>query len=201
MRCGLFAFLLLAGAACAQPNGILLVAKPGMIDPNFRQAVVAVARAEDGSTVGVILNRPTASRLAEIAPDLENAGRFADPVSIGGPVMKQVIVAMFVADHEPEERAFQLVPNVYLTLHPRIIERLLAGPGGKVRLFAGFAGWAPRQLEAEMAEGTWYALRATESLLFRQDTSGLWRELVDQASGGRAANDDAASALAAILGP
>lgn len=185
MKFAWFVLLLLAAPAGAEANGILLVAKPGMIDPNFREAVVAVTRADDGSTVGVILNRPTGARLAELAPDLHHAERFPDPVSIGGPVMQQVIVAMFTAEQAPEERAFQIVPRVYLTMHPRIIERFLAQPGGTVRLFAGFAGWAPRQLEAEMAEGTWYALRASESVLFRKDTSGLWRELVDQASSGR----------------
>lgn len=70
-----------------------------------------------------------------------------------------------------------------------------------MRLFAGFAGWAPQQLEGEMEEGAWYALRASEAVLFRKDTAGLWRELVEQASGGRASGDDAARALAAILDP
>src|SRR5258706_5066080 len=52
-------------AAAAQYNGILLVAKPDLRDPNFRETVIAVTRAPDASTVGVILNRPLDKRLTE----------------------------------------------------------------------------------------------------------------------------------------
>ena len=169
MRLWLIVLAVLAAPALAQPNGVLLVAKPGRVDPNFRETVIVVTQAQDGSTVGVILNRPL------------NAELFA-----GGPVMREVTVALFVADRAPEEAAFQVLPRVYLTMHPRTIDQLRARPGGAVRLFAGFAGWAPRQLEAEMAAGAWYALRASEAVLFRKNTSGLWRELVDQAQERRA---------------
>ena len=174
----IFAFLL-AGSSWAQPNGILLVAKPGMADPNFKETVVAVTRAADASTVGVILNRPTGQRHGE------------RPLYDGGPVMKQVLVAMFAADEAPKDAAFPVLPRIYLSMHPRNIDALLSSPGDRVRFFRGFAGWAPRQLEAEMQTGSWYAVRATESVLFRTDTAGLWRELVDQASGARTEKDGA----------
>ena len=191
----LLAALALTGFAQAQPSSILLVAKPGMADPNFRETVLVVTRAADAATVGVILNRPLATRLADLAPELSGAQKFRDPVSRGGPVMQQVVVALIAADEAPKDAAFELLPHVYLTLHPRNIEAQLARPAARMRLFAGFAGWAPRQLEAEMAQGAWYALRATESVLFRKDTSGLWRELVDQASGPRTGNDPASVAI------
>src|SRR5437667_106334 len=68
---------------------------------------------------------------------------------------------------------------------------LVAQPGARMRLYAGFSGWAPRQLEAEMASGSWYVLRATEELVFRKDTTGMWRELVERARGSRVARDPA----------
>lgn len=176
MKSWLLALLLLAGPACAQPNGILLVAKPGLADPNFSETVIVATRSPDGSTVGVILNRPLERRV-------EN---YADRVYAGGPVMREVLVALFAADEPPQDAAFRVLPHVYLTMHPRNIERLLALPGTTARLFAGFSGWAPRQLEAEIDQGGWYAVRANEAVLFRKDTSGLWRELVDQANGPRA---------------
>jgi len=184
----LFVLALVAGPAFAD-SGILLVAKPQLVDPNFKEAVVVVARAQDGSTVGVILNRPLGTRLAEVAPNWPGAEKYPEPLYAGGPVMREVVVALFTADTPPEDSAFHVLPHVWLTMHPRIIDRLLSRRGGAVRLFAGFAGWAPQQLEAEMDEGAWYALRASESVLFRKDTSSLWRELIEQAGGGRAAND------------
>jgi putative transcriptional regulator len=110
--------------------------------------------------------------------------------------MPQVVVALFAADETPKEAAFQVLPGTYLTMHPRNIEMLLARRGARVKLFAGFSGWAPRQLEAEMAGGSWYALRATDAVLFRTDTSALWRELVDQASGPRTGIDPATEVAA-----
>jgi putative transcriptional regulator len=165
----------------AQTTAIVLVARPGLADPNFRETVIVVTRAPDASTVGVILNRPTKTR----------SDKFKQPLYAGGPVMQQVVLAMFEAAEPPNDAAFEVLPHVYLTMHPRNIDALANRPPKRVRLFSGFAGWAPRQLEDEVAGGSWYALPASEAVLFRQDTSGLWRELVDQASGARTATDSA----------
>ena len=200
MKRWLFVLALIASPVFAD-NGILLVAKPSLVDPNFKETVVIVARAQDGSTIGVILNRPLTIRLADLAPGFPGAERYEEPLFAGGPVMREVVVALFAADEPPQDAAFPVLPDVYLTLHPRNIERLLAHPGERVRLFSGFAGWAPQQLEAEMDQDAWYALRASESVLFRKDTSDLWRELVDRASGGRAANDPARAVLTGVIAP
>jgi len=165
--------LMIPAAALAQPNGVLLVAKPALRDPNFAQAVVLVTRSADGGTVGVILNRPSERR---------HAGHV---VYAGGPVLQQVIVALYESDSEPQAAAFTVLPNVYLTMHPKNVDALVAQPATRMRLFAGFSGWAPRQLEAEIDVGGWYVMRATPALVFRTDTSGMWNELVEQAGGAR----------------
>ena len=168
-------FCLLAGAAAAQPveppNAVLLIAKPELRDPNFRQTVVLVTQAEDGSTVGVILNRPTG----------EKDERSGEAVHFGGPVMPGMTVALFRAESAPQAPAFPVLRRVYLSMHPRIIEPLLAGPRGNYRLYSGFSGWAPRQLQGEMARNDWYVLPASEELLFRKETEGMWRELLERA--------------------
>lgn len=180
---------LLALQVCAQPNGILLVAKPGLPDPNFSETVVLVTRGEEGNTVGVILNRPTGQRVRDIAPQFAGAQKFTQPVYAGGPVLKQVLVALYASDTAPAAAAFEVLPHVYLTLHPKNIEAVLAAPPPNVRLYAGFSGWGPRQLETELDAGGWYVLRATEALVFRRDTSTLWSELVEQARGSRTSRE------------
>ena len=169
---------LCAAAAAAQPqaepaNGILLVAKPGLLDPNFRQTVVLVTQAADASTVGVILNRPTTRKH-------EKTG---EVIYSGGPVMRQVLVALFRAEREPEGSVFHVLKDVYLSMDPRNIEMLLQTRGERYRLFAGFAGWAPGQLQSEMQRDGWYMLPASADLAFRADTAGLWEELVRKARG------------------
>jgi len=177
--------LLAASSAFAQPNGILLVAKPGMPDPNFSETVVLVAWAEDSSTVGVILNRPSMQQLVDIAPNWPGAVDFKQPIYSGGPVMRQVLVALFESKEEPKARAFRVLPNLYLSMHPGNLEPLVARPPARMRLYAGFSGWAPRQLESEVDRGTWFMLRATEDVIFRKDTTGMWQELVEKAQGSR----------------
>jgi putative transcriptional regulator len=191
MRWIVLAAALAAAAAHAQqhepPNAILLVAKPGLADPNFRQTVVLVTQAEDSSTIGVILNRPTRLRLAELLRGMPGAERHAEPVFFGGPVMPGAIVALFHSEKPPEAPAFHVLQEVYLTMHPANIEALLAAPQRRYRLYAGFSGWAPRQLQGEMARDGWFVLAPDAELLFRSDVSGMWDELLAKTRGRRTA--------------
>ena len=161
MKALFFSFFLLVQIHPHPPNAVLLVAKPDLLDPNFRETVVLAHQAEDGSTVGVILNRPQ------------------EPLAFGGPVMRQIPVVLFRAAQPPEAPAFHVLPDVYLSMHPQNVDN-----GAQTgRLFAGFAGWAPGQLESELARDGWYVLPASEEIVFRKDTRGLWEELVRKALG------------------
>ena len=188
-RLALLVAMFVAAPLCAQPNGVVLVAKPELADPNFRETVVLVTRTDEGSTVGVILNRPDTRSLADIAPRFRGAQDFKQPVYAGGPVLREVIVALYKAKAPSAEGAFRVLPQVYLTMHPAIIERLLAAPPREMRIYSGFCGWAPQQLEAEIAAGSWYVLPANEEIVMRRETSGLWAELVAKASGARTTID------------
>lgn len=176
------AFLIAASVAVGQPpaerpNGVLLVAKPSLTDPNFRETVVLVTQAPDASTVGVILNRPTQQRH-------EKTGEM---VHAGGPVMTEVILALFGAESAPTASAFRVTENVYLSMHPANVGTLPSRPGQRVRFFKGFAGWAPGQLQRELQLDSWFVLPVTEDVLFRKDTRGLWKEMIEKARGSRAA--------------
>jgi len=181
----LAAALAFAGAAVAQQNdpanGLFLIAKPGLIDPNFRQTVVLVTQAEDYSTVGVIINRPTDLKLEVFLREGGPATRYKDVVFAGGPVMREVIVALFRSESTPEAPAFHVLKDLYLSMHPQNLQALLAGSGARYRLYAGFSGWAPRQLESEMQREGWYILPADVETVFRKDMSGVWQELVQRA--------------------
>ena len=195
-RWALVFLALVAGSVFAQPNGIVLIAKPGMPDPNFSETVVLVTWTEEGTTVGVVLNRPSVRRLVDIAPNWPGAEDYKEQIYSGGPVMRQVLVALFESQTEPKERAFRVLPHSYISMHPAVLEPLIARPPTRMRLYAGFSGWAPRQLEAEVDRGTWYMLRATEDVIFRKDTTGMWRELVEKAQGSRTSRDSPARVAA-----
>ena len=118
-RAAFAALLFCAAQAAAQgPNGVFLVAKPSLTDPNFRETVVLVTQTEDASTVGVILNRPTGLKLTQFLKEPFETGKYADPVFFGGPVMRQALVAVFHSDDPPAAAAFHVLRKLYISMHP-----------------------------------------------------------------------------------
>jgi putative transcriptional regulator len=162
-------------------NGLLLVAKPSLRDPNFEKTVVLVTQTEEASTVGVILNRPTELKLSLFLSEEFETKNYRDAIYFGGPVMRQALVTLFRSDKVPEAPAFHVLKGVYLTMHPDNVGALLADPKARYRIYAGFSGWAPRQLESEFVRDGWYVLPADEETLFRAATEGMWEELLERA--------------------
>ncbi len=175
-------FLALISTASGQdkPNGVLLIAKPNLVDPNFRETVVLVTQTPDASTVGVILNRPAPGR----------GEKRGEALYFGGPVMPQVSVALFASERAPAAPAFHVIRGVYLSMHPGNVESLPSRPGQRYRLFQGFSGWGPGQLERELELDSWFVMPASAEIVFRADTRGMWRELLEKVRGGRADAQD-----------
>jgi putative transcriptional regulator len=163
-------------------NGLFLVAKPTLGDPNFAKTVVLVTQTEDASTVGVIINRPSPLELEKFLSDEFETKNYRDRIYFGGPVMRQAIVAVYRSETVPAAAAFHVLKNVYLTMHADNLKLLLANPDAQYRLYAGFSGWAPRQLESEFMRDGWFVLPADAAMLFRKSADGLWEELVERAS-------------------
>jgi putative transcriptional regulator len=163
-------------------NGLFLIAKPTLLDPNFARTVVLVTQTEDASTVGVIINRPSTLQLPDMLSRDFPTQSYRDAIYFGGPVMRQAIVAVYRSETVPAAAAFRVLKNIYLTMHGDNLKLLLASPGAQYRLYAGFSGWAPRQLESEFVRDGWYVLPADEAMLFRKSADGLWEELVERAA-------------------
>ena len=179
------AVLALAQPAAAQQNlpanGLFLVAKPSLADQNFARTVVLVTQTEDSGTVGVILNRPSSLKLSDFLSKEFDTANYKGLLYFGGPVMRQALVVMFRSESTPAAAAFHVLKDVYLTMHPDNIESLLANSAARYRVYAGFSGWAPRQLESEIMRDGWYFLQADEATVFRESTDGLWEELLERA--------------------
>ena len=168
--------------AQARPNGVLLVARPELTDPNFVETVVLVTRHAHGGAVGVVLNRPTALTLAEAFPSNERLRGRQDVVFQGGPVARGTAVFVFRAPARPPE-ALHVLEDVYLSLDRGLLERLLAGPSlPALRVYAGYAGWAPGQLEAEIHGGGWHVLDPDAATIFEADPRTIWRTLLRRAT-------------------
>jgi len=184
-RAALLALVVLAAAAHAQGSSrtFLLVARPGMPDPNFSETVVLVVQGEGAEATGVILNRPTDRSLAELLPG-DRFKPFTDPIFFGGPVARQGLFAVFEADKFAG--AMPMLPGLYLAMTPDSIDTLLKDPPAKIRFFSGYSGWAPGQLQAELERGDWLIVDADVHTVFLRDTSRLWQDMVRRARAVRA---------------
>jgi putative transcriptional regulator len=174
---------LLAGPATAQKPregaAILLIADPGLSDPNFRQSVVLVSGHRGiAGPIGVIINRPTAVRLAQALPDVKALSGLEDKVYFGGPVSTQALFYVFRSPTKPDD-AIEVAPGVYMDWGGDRLKALLARdqPTEGLRVYAGHSAWAPGQLEAEVARGSWKAARPEERIIFSGKPETLWGEL------------------------
>lgn len=168
-----------AAAGQAHERTLLLVAKPGMSDPNFRETVVLVTQDEKANAVGLILNRPTQRSLASILPG-ERFKRFTEPVFFGGPVEANGLFALFRAEASPGE-AVAILPGVFLAGNPATLDALMHKPPSSIRFYAGYSGWGPAQLRGELERGDWHVLNADAETVFTKDTRDLWNRLLRMA--------------------
>jgi putative transcriptional regulator len=156
-------------------RGTLLIAGGGLFDPNFRKTVVIVADHDEAGSAGVVLNRRADVPVEEAAPSLASLVAPDTPLFLGGPVQPQSAVVL--ADFEHPELAEKLVVgSIGLVTGEEAVE-VLEGIR-RARVFAGYAGWGPGQLEAELEQDSWLVEPATPEDVFTTDPEGLWSEVV-----------------------
>lgn len=159
-------------------NNQLLIAMPGMADPNFNSTVTLVCEHNADGALGIIINRPLELNLGGLFEqlDLTNADSaiLARPVLDGGPVAKE---RGFVL-HQPGdcfESSVAVSPDIQLTLSRDVLDAMAAGNGPDKSIVAlGYAGWEAGQLEAEMLENTWLSVPASPELIFDVPFEDRW---------------------------
>ncbi len=164
--------------------GMLLLATPVLLDPNFTDAVVLLLDVDDDGALGVVLNRPSPVPIVAV---LEAWGEVvAEPEVLfrGGPVSTEGALAVgLLRDREQAPVGFREVSGrlgiVDLDTPVELIDGSLAG----LRIFAGYAGWGAGQLEAEVEEGSWYVVAGQEPDVFRLDPTELWRDVLRRQPG------------------
>src|SRR6267143_4157557 len=174
----LVACLLLLGACAARAQDlekpVLLVATPDLQGPYAHTALIVVPLGD--KHLGFILNRATAITLAKLYPEHAPSAKVVDPVYLGGPEVPNALFA--VTRRDPGQPSIHLFGSLYMTGYAGIIDSMIEKTPNEARYFAGFVGWMPEELAAEIEAGYWYVGEADESLVFRGDTSSRWEELV-----------------------
>ena len=164
-------------------NAVFLIADPGLQDPNFRETVVLVTHPREGGPWGVIINRPLEHRLNEVFTEYETLKNRKDVLFFGGPVARDGLVFL-VRSSKPPPRAVPVLRDIYFISDIDWIDGLLQRPEPTrgLRVYSGYSGWAPGQLQSEIARGGWHVLPADAETVFDKDPARIWPELIKRAS-------------------
>ncbi|WP_406861203.1 YqgE/AlgH family protein [Streptomyces sp. HUAS MG47] len=164
-------------------TGRLLVATPALTDPNFDRAVVLLLDHDDEGSLGVVLNRPTPVTVGDILEPWAPLAGEPGVVFQGGPVSLDAAlgVAVIPGDEGPLgwRRVYGAIGLVDLETPPE----LLAAALGSLRIFAGYAGWGPGQLEQELTEGAWYVVESEPGDVSSPHPETLWRAVLRRQRG------------------
>lgn len=152
--------------------GRLLVATPLLGDPHFSRTVVYLLEHDGGGTVGVVLNRPSHTPVGQVLPDWHDAVSGPAVVFGGGPV--QPDGALCLGQLERGSEGFREVVDGVATVDLDGDVAVIAPNARRLRVFAGHAGWAPGQLDDELAEGAWWALAGSPDDLFSAEPRTMW---------------------------
>lgn len=176
----------MAQQGCA---GRLLVALPALDDPNFERAVVLVLEHDDDGALGLVLNRPTTTPIDEVLHGWSALA--AEPANLygGGPVEPSAVVGLAVAHPRAGAgpgaagAAGVAITGRIRTVDPTGDPGLLAGEVERARIFAGYAGWAPGQLEAELAQDAWLVVDAQSDDVVTEEPEELWHTVMGRQEG------------------
>jgi len=159
--------------------GSLLVANGSLLDPNFRRTVVVVTEHSDEGAVGLILNRPAQVTVAEATPLLASLVEPGSPIFVGGPVQPEAAVVL--ADFERFGDSGRIVVGSIglLATYSEDAEPAIK----RARVFAGYAGWGPGQLEAETDEDAWIIEDAYPDDIFTAEPNRLWSSVLARKGG------------------
>lgn len=164
--------------------GMLLVAAPTLLDPNFADTVVLLLDVDEDGALGVVLNRPTPVPVAEVLADWREVARDPQVLFQGGPVSPDGALAVgLVPPGEGIPVGFRPVAGGLGLVDLDTPVELLDGGLWGLRIFAGHAGWEADQLRQEIAEGAWYVVPAEPGDVFRADPRDLWRDVLRRQPG------------------
>lgn len=170
------------------PGGALLAAWPGMSDPNFSRTLLLMCQHGEQGAYGLVLNRSLELTVDKLLPDHDVLGQLETPVHLGGPVdhsrlqFVHMLPGRVPGGHE-------ICTGLWLGGEVDALADVLAEadrgeiPPPPVRLFLGYAGWSPGQLEGELSEGSWLPAPLETRFVFEADGDEAWTDFVDRIDG------------------
>lgn len=167
-------------------KGRLLVATPALEEPTFDRTVILMLEHGGEGALGLVLNRPSEVELAGPAPDWEPFAAHPPVIFFGGPVAQGSAICLARAASAEASEAWTPLFGGLGALNIGRSPHEVDQPIDEVRVFSGHAGWAPEQLENEIANGAWFVVDAHPDDALSAEPRELWRRVLRR-QGGRVA--------------
>ena len=153
----------------------LLLSMPQLHDPNFAQTVVLLCQHSEEGAFGLVMNRPVTTTAKVMAHGtIDEASEHELEVWIGGPVEPDRSWIL-LPDDDSDDEAIRVCEGVFLSTSASVLQRIIDHDADdRTRLIAGYAGWGPGQLDAEIAAGAWVPVPLDEAILFDDDIDKKW---------------------------
>jgi len=157
-------------------TGKLVVATPGMDDPNFEHAVILMVEHHEEGALGLVLNRPTETRVDEVWDQISPLPCPVDRALYrGGPCPGPL---MLLHDR-PRHAQVEVCEGVCFPTQEPLVHELLSEQADPLGLYLGYAGWGPGQIEGELDHGSWLVTGARADIVFDPDADdGLWMRVI-----------------------
>jgi putative transcriptional regulator len=163
-------------------RGRLLVATPPLVDPNFdRTVVVMLEHGVDGG-LGVVLNRRSETTIDDVFPEWHELVSPPEVVFAGGPVSTDAVIAL-ARRRDAELDGFVQILDDLGTVDLAEDPLRIGASIETLRVFAGYAGWTPGQLEAELDQGAWFVVALEPGDPFVAAPERLWRDVLRRQRG------------------
>ncbi len=164
--------------------GKLLVAFPRLLDPNFFRTVTLILEHNQEGALGLVLNRPSETPVSDPLPLWGHLAAQPPVVFVGGPVSPGAAICLAHVEEPDKEtssfhRLFGHIGSIDLRKDPVETEVEV----NQIRVFSGYAGWGPGQLETEIREGGWLVADAMESDVLVKDPENLWHNVLKRQKG------------------
>ena len=162
--------------------GKLLVSPRKSPDPSFAQSVILLLHYDKESALGLMINRRTTVPIGRVLRDFNGLGQRSDVMYLGGPVERDSAMALVRAGAKPDGST-AVAGRIYLVIERQALQKALSAGrnSADLRIYAGYCGWGPGQLDNETRLGGWFIFNRGAELAFDGNPDTIWPKLIAEA--------------------
>jgi putative transcriptional regulator len=173
-------------------SGYFLISDTELRDPNFFRTVVLLTEHNDEGAFGLVVNRLSSETLGTVLPDagIEESTAFELPIYVGGPVQQEYLFLLHsglpehakgeFASHPAEGVVFEPVTESAVSFIAHDLGSIPSQERPDIRIYGGYSGWGPGQLETELEVGAWIVHKATKEIVFHPEPEKSWADAMSR---------------------